>query len=226
MNEVSPRVMVAGLLTAGWAVAQAPWYVGGGAGISTLSGDARSDITATLTAVSQYKPENGPLGHLFAGKHVHEYLSVQGVYSWNRNALALLSTSVTSAGFEATYEPARRSRQHNAAADALIYFRGRTSAVRPFLSVGLDAMRFATTATELRVLKGAANPPVPHWTATRAGLRVAAGMDWMPRGGSWGVRYAFLETIQGNPISPRLFPPGRRGLANFQNLFGVVKYFR
>ena len=41
----------------------------------------------------------------------------------------------------------------------------------------------------------------------------------------WGVRYAFLETIQGNPISQRLDPVGKRRLANFQNLFGVVKYF-
>lgn len=26
-----------------------------------------------------------------------------------------------------------------------------------------------------------------------------------------------------NPLSSRLMPPGQRGLANFQNLFGIVK---
>ena len=57
-----------------------------------------------------------------------------------------------------------------------------------------------------------------------AGLRAAAGIDLI-LGKGWGIRYAFLETIQGNPISVRLDPPGKRGLANFQNLFGVVKYF-
>jgi hypothetical protein len=38
-------------------------------------------------------------------------------------------------------------------------------------------------------------------------------------------RYSFSETIGGNPISPRLSPPGERNLANFENLFGVVARF-
>ena len=38
-------------------------------------------------------------------------------------------------------------------------------------------------------------------------------------------RYSFSETISANPISPSLTPPAQRGLANFQNLFGLVYRF-
>lgn len=199
---MSVRVMVIGLIVASCSWAQsAPWYAGAGPGISTLSGDARSVITPQSTAISQYKPENGPLVHLLGGKHVREYVSVQGVYSWNRNALALVGTR-TAAGVETTYEQARRSRQHNAAGDVLIYFQGRASSVRTFLSVGLGVMSFASDAVSVRMSKGAPVLPPARFTAMKPGLRVAAGMDWLPGNDTWGVRYAFLETIQDNPISP------------------------
>lgn len=206
------------------AIAQSRWFAGGGAGISTLSGDARSVIGAASTSVSQYKPENGGLVHFFAGRHWREYLSTQAVYSWNRNDLALLSTHFAG-GAETTYEQARTSRQHNLGADALLYFRSRASFVRPYLAVGAGVMSFDSRATALRVSKGQPTPPGTAFGSTKIGLRAAAGIDLMLKGG-WGIRYAFLETIQGNPVSQRLSPPGRRGLAHFQNLFGVVKYFR
>ena len=206
------------------AIAQPRWFAGGGAGISTLSGDARSVIGAASTSVSQYKPENGGLVHVFAGRHWREYLSTQAVYSWNRNDLALLSTQFA-AGAETTYEQARTSRQHNLGADALVYFRSRASFVRPYLAVGVGVMSFDSRVTVLRVSKGQPTPPGESFGSTKIGLRAAAGIDLMLKGG-WGIRYAFLETIQGNPVSGRLSPPGQRGLANFQNLFGVVKYLR
>jgi hypothetical protein len=56
------------------------------------------------------------------------------------------------------------------------------------------------------------------------GVRVAVGADVISPSG-WGFRYSFGETISRNPISRALNPPGGRRLANFQNLFGVVKYF-
>ena len=206
-------------------LAQPPrWFAGGGPGVSTLSGDARGIVAADSTSVSQYKPENGPLLHGFVGRHWREYLSFQAVYSWNRNDLALLSSSFTRGAGEATYEQARSSRQHNAAADALIYFRGRDSFVRPYLAVGVGVMSLHSSATALRASKGQVAPPPASFSATQPGLRAAAGIDLMLRGG-WGIRYAFLETIQANPVSRQLTPPGQRGLANFQNLFGVVKYF-
>lgn len=221
MYRLVPWVMICVASFPG--AAQQRWFGGGGIGVSTLSADGRSEITQQSTAVSQYKPENGPLVHLFAGRHLRDWLAVQGVYSWNRNEVALVSTRI-SGGTESTFEQARSSRQHNAATDMLIYFRGRSSSVRPFLSVGLGVMSFESRATALRISKGQPVIPPATVSATKPGLRAAAGIDLMIRGG-WGIRYAFLETIQGNPVSPMLSPPAKRGLANFQNLFGVVRYF-
>lgn len=224
MHVAAGKWLVVVSLFTGSAGAQAVWLAGGGTGVSTLSGDARSVISASSSAISQYKPENGPLVHVFGGRHLREYLSVQGAWSWNRNALALLSSRVE-AGRETLYEQGRSSSQHNGAVDALLYFRHRASFARPFLSVGLGVMSFHSADPDLRVTKGAPVAPGPRFSAVKPGLRVAAGIDLMMRSSGWGFRYAFLETIQGNPVSPRLDPPGQRGLANFQNIFGVVKYF-
>jgi hypothetical protein len=60
--------------------------------------------------------------------------------------------------------------------------------------------------------------------STRVALRVAVGMD-LAMGTAWSFRYSFSETISGNPISARLTPPGERNLANFQNLFGIIRQF-
>lgn len=216
------RIAIFGL-AASTAFGQARWFAGGGAGLSTLSGDARSVVTTGSTAISQYKPENGPLLHVFAGRHLRDYLSLQGAWSWNRNDLALLSTRFDG-GVETTYEQARKSRQHNVGGDAMIYFRGRSSFVRPYLSIGLAVTSFRSDSPVLRVAKGAPTTPPDRFSAAKPGLRAAAGIELMHRSG-WGFRYAFLETIQGNPVSTQLAPKGQRGLANFQNLFGFVKYF-
>ncbi|MBM3740549.1 MAG: hypothetical protein FJW39_32775 [Acidobacteria bacterium] len=216
--------VIASLLAAGLPLcAENLWFAGAGAGLSTLSGDAASSVSAATTAVSQYKPENGPLFHVFAGRHWREYLSFQAVYSWNRNEVALLS-AVTTGGAETTYEQARRSRQHNVAGDAMLYFRKRKSWVRPYLSIGLGVMHFRSHSPVLRISKGRPSPPGPVFTAVKPGLRAAAGIELMHPSG-WGFRYAFLETIQGNPVSAQLSPKGSRGLANFQNTFGFVRYF-
>ncbi len=216
------RFVVFGL-AASAAFGQPRWFVGGGTGLSTLSGDARSVVTPASTGISQYKPENGPLAHVFAGRHWRDYLSFQGAWSWNRNDLALLSTRIDG-GAESTYEQARKSRQHSVAGDAMLYFRGRDSFVRPYLSVGVGVMSFRSHSAQLRIVKGSPVPPPDQFKATKPGLRAAAGIELMRRSG-WGFRYTFLETIQGNPVSAQLSPKGERGLANFQNLFGLVKYF-
>jgi hypothetical protein len=49
-------------------------------------------------------------------------------------------------------------------------------------------------------------------------------MDFALRAG-WSFRYSFSETIRNNPISEQLSPMGQRNLANFQNLFGILKRF-
>jgi hypothetical protein len=67
-------------------------------------------------------------------------------------------------------------------------------------------------------------PPPGAFSSTDPILRVAVGIDFRLKNG-WAFRYIFSETIQPNPISRQLTPPADRRLANFQNLFGLVKQF-
>jgi predicted secreted protein len=73
-------------------------FVGAVAGVSTLSADARSEITTEGADVSLYKPENGPALNVLAGMHVPEYVTVQANYTWNGNDLALASVRSTDRG--------------------------------------------------------------------------------------------------------------------------------
>ena len=197
-------------------------YAGTILGVSTLSADGRSVITPESASVSLYKPENGPAVNAFVGLHLHRYFSVQANYMWNRNDLALVS-SVTSPSGGAFYEQGRFSAQHAFVADTLLYFRSLGSAVRPYLSTGLSVTRFATDPSGRGVALGA-TPPPGTLASTRIGLRSAVGID-LAMGDGWSFRYSFSETISGNPISPHLSPRGERRLANFQNLFGIVRRF-
>src|SRR5262249_58234331 len=70
-------------------------FAGVVAGIGTLAADARSEITSSEADVSLYKPENGPALNIFVGSHVHEFLTVQGNYVWNRNDVTLTSAPPT-----------------------------------------------------------------------------------------------------------------------------------
>src|SRR5262245_53048501 len=58
-------------------------YVGGLAGVSTLSADGRSITTASEADLSLYKPENGCALNLFAGWHLAEYFTLQANWMWN-----------------------------------------------------------------------------------------------------------------------------------------------
>ena len=197
-------------------------FVGAVAGISTLSADARSEITSIGIDVSLYAPENGPALNVLFGVYVHDYLAVQANYVWNRNDVVLTSVRATESG-SAFYEQPRTASQHAVVADLLAYFRERHSRVRPYLSAGLGLVRLQTTAAgEGRTSKAALSPASVE--TTRALLRVAVGIDVALRHG-WSARYSFSESVSGNPISAQLSPPGQRNLANFQNLFGVVRAF-
>jgi hypothetical protein len=197
-------------------------YVGGLFGVSTLSADGRSVTTASGALLSLYKPENGPALNLFAGVHVAEYFTLQANWIWNRNDVRLVSSSVTpqSAGY---YEQARHSHQHAAVLDGLIYFRRLNSVVRPYLGTGLSLLHFSSGESGSVTAQGLA-PPVGEIASTRIGLRSHVGID-VKLSRRFRFRYSFSETISRNPISPSLTPPGQRGLANFQNLFGLVSQF-
>ena len=197
-------------------------FAGVAAGIATLAADARSEITSSGADVSLYKPENGPALNIFVGSHVHEYLTVQGNYVWNRNDLTLTSVRATESG-PSFFDAPRAGSQHVFVGDLLLYFRERRSAIRPYLSAGVGVVRVETTARAAASVRNATAPPATS-VATHALLRVAVGLDVLV-GGQWSVRYSFSESLSSNPFSAQLSPPGQRSLANFQNLFGVVRAF-
>ena len=185
-------------------------------GISTLSADGATRLD-TVTAVSLYKPENGPAWNVAAGAHWNDWISVQANYIWNRNDLA-----ITEIRDLARLEQDRRATQNAAIFDLLLYFRPRRSRIRPYLSAGTGLVHLNTVAAG--PVRGDLAPVPPEAASTKLPLRVAVGINLLWRNG-WGFRYSFSETRTGNPLSADLSPRGSRGLANFQNLFGLVKYF-
>src|SRR6266567_3341681 len=70
-------------------------YSGAIGGIATLSADAGSQRVAQGLNLSSYAPTNGGALDLFAGADLHDYLSLQGDFIWNRNQLRLNSSSAT-----------------------------------------------------------------------------------------------------------------------------------
>jgi hypothetical protein len=221
VTRVVALLLVGWSLAPGRALAQSTAFAGIVGGISTLSADGRSTITSSAIGVSLYKPENGPALNLLAGWHLGDFLTFQGNYIWNRNRLTLTSSVVREADVS-FYEQGSRSAQQSVVGDLLLYFRNRQSGIRPYLSVGGGVVRFTTRSGGIVATRGA--PPLPRASvvSTRPALRVAVGID-LAIGHGWSFRYSFSESIRQNAISAQLTPPGRRNLANFQNLFGVVK---
>lgn len=203
------------------AAAQTPrFFAGAGPGIAILSAASGTAISADRAALSNYAPKLGLMGHVFFGWHANEYLSLQGAWSYQTNDLTLSATASNGA----FYQQRRDSRQHNGGGEVLLYFRNRRSFVRPFLSAGLGLQRIASDAAATLTQQGSIALPPAAFTATEPGLRVAAGADLL-LGKGWGLRYAFLETLQRNPIGRRLTPSAGSPLMNFHHVFGFVKYF-
>lgn len=201
----------------------AQWFAGAGGGVATLSADGATRIDAGETAVSLYKPENGPVVHVFAGRHLHDYFSIQGSYTWNRNAAAITGTRF-GGGEEATFERVYQTRSQSVAVEGMIYFRRRGERFRPYLSGGAGVARMAAEAVSTTVRKGAAVLPADRFTAAGVLWRTAVGID-IRAGRGFSVRYNFWETLSANPISRQLAPRGGRGLANFQNVISVFRTF-
>ncbi|MEO6758863.1 MAG: hypothetical protein ABIO24_05370 [Saprospiraceae bacterium] len=217
------RVQIFGLLTLlTWtcAVAQTPrFFVGGGPGVSIISGGSGAVVGPVVASISNYEPKVGRQVHVFGGWNPWEYISVQGAWSANRNTLTFNSATADS-----FYQQKRKSSQQNVGGDMLLYFRERKSFVRPFLSVGVNYMWFKSAPTEVVASSGTLLPP-PMFSDQASGLRVAAGTDLVHKNG-WGFRYAFMEHLQQrNVIGTRLTPGAQRQLMNFQHLFGIIKYF-
>jgi len=193
---------------------QSRFFITALGGVSTLSADAATEL-GPPNAVALYSPDNGGAANAAAGIHVNDWLSFQANYIWNKNRLTLVQVN------DRTYfEQERSARQHAGVVDILLYFRHRRSWARPYLSAGAGLVSIADALGNVR---GGTEPP-PKVAEVRALLRVAVGIDLMHSSG-WGFRYSFSESISGNPYSAILKPRGPRNLANFQNLFGFVRYF-
>jgi len=199
------------------------FYAGALGGISTLSADGRSILTPASSEVSLYKPENGAALNLFSGWDFSRFVSVQGNYIWNRNAVSLVSSAFAGAS-GTSYQEMRESAQSQVTADLLVYFRRRGSRIRPYLAGGIGFDHFSSSGATISILTGSPALPPARLASTSLVLRVPVGLD-VALGRGWAFRYSFSESISHNPVSAQLMPPGLRHLANFQNLFGIVKHF-
>lgn len=203
-----------------WA-AEVGTYAGVIGGIATLSADAGTQHVPQGLNLSSYAPANGAAVDVFVGAHLHNYFSVQGDFVWNRNSLRLNSSSSSSGSF---YEQERSSSQQAAIFSFLIYFRPRSSRIRPYLGTGTGVAHLSSKSERLLASGGTPSLPPAEFSSTGPVLRSHVGID-LAITRKLDFRYSFSETIGGNEISRNLSPPGSRHLANFQNLFGFVVRF-
>jgi hypothetical protein len=196
-------------------------YVGAIGGISTLSADAGARLTPDGLSSSSYSPANGGALNVFAGIHIHDYFSLQGNYIWNQNDLLLSSSS---SGSNTFYEEARTSSQQALVLDFLLYFRQRSSRIRPYLGTGGGIIHLSSAEDHVVALGGTPVLPPASFTSNRPVFRSHVGID-LRLTQKLDFRYSFSEMIGTNDISRHLSPRAPRRLANFQNLFGFVFRF-
>jgi hypothetical protein len=198
-------------------------YAGVLGGVSALSGDASSTLSAGSSAFSSYDPKNGGTFALLIGKHLSNYFTVQGNYIWNENALTLSAGSFLTdqqLGFQET----RSSSQQSLIASVLVYFRNRDSRLRPYLAIGTGLVHLSSSEERLDESVGTPLLPARHFTANTIALHVPVGMD-VNLGRGWAFRYTFSETITKNPIDDHLSPAPEHASKSFLNLFGFIKRF-
>ena len=198
------------------------YFVGVISGSVQLSGDPTTIASPDGFATSGYKPETGLAVNAFVGRHLREYVTLQVNYTWNRNDLAFFAArgTPTESRF---YEQPLSTTHHTFIGDVLVYFRERSSRVRPYLSAGLGLLHLSSER-RAGLVDGGLRPPPPMFATTEFTTRVAVGVD-VRVGDGWRIRYSFSENLGPNPLSHRLDPQGTRGLMNFQNLVGVMREF-
>ena len=198
------------------------YFVGVIGGSVQLSGDPTTIVTPAGFATSVYKPETGLAVNAFVGRHIREYVTLQANYTWNRNDVGFFAARGT-ATESLFFEQPHSTSHHTFIADLLVYFRERSSRVRPYLSGGLGLLRLSAER-QPGLIDGGLRPPPAMFTTIDVTSRVAVGVD-VPVGDGWSVRYSFSENLGPNPLSRQLEPQGTRGLMNFQNLVGVMREF-
>ena len=196
-------------------------YIGAIGGVGTLSADAGSKTMSQGLSLSSYSPQNGGALNVFAGFHLHNYFSLQLDYVWNANDLLLNSTQ---SGSNTFYQQGRTSSQNAGLVDFLIYFRTRSSWIRPYLGTGVGVIHLVSEEQKVIASNGTAALPPSTFSSTRPVFRSHVGLDFRISR-KMDFRYSFSEFIGKNDISKHLSPPAPRRLANFQNLFGFVFRF-
>ena len=78
-------------------------------------------------------------------------------------------------------------------ADVLVYFRERSSRIRPYLSGGFGLLRLSADK-QPGMIDGGLRPPPAMFTTIELASRVAVGVD-VPIGDGWSVRYSFSENL-------------------------------
>lgn len=215
-------VIAIGFLVVSNMFIQAQVYAGVLGGIATLSGDSRS-VVGTNSSFSSYDPKNGPAVEVLVGAHLTDYLSLQGEYIWNSNTLTLTAGAFSNGG-QQSYQETRNSSQQSLIADLMIYFRKRTSRLRPFLAVGTGVVHLSSSQQQITQSMGTPILPPQSFSSNMIALHVPVGLD-VKLGSGWAFRYTFSESLTCNPISKQLSPPAQHNLQNFQNLFGITKEF-
>ena len=198
------------------------YYVGVISGGVQLSGDPTTVVSPDGFATSGYKPETGLAVNAFAGRHLREYVTFQVNYTWNQNDVAFFAARGTPTESRFYQQPLSTT-HHTFIGDLLVYFRERSSRLRPYLSGGLGLLHLSGEPRPGSVDGGLSSPPTMFAT-TEFTSRVAVGAD-VRVGHGWRIRYSFSENLGPNPLSRRLEPQGTRGLMNFQNLVGVMREF-
>ena len=192
-------------------------YVGAMGGVATLSADAGSQRSPLGLNLSSYGTRNGGALDIFVGMHLRNYFSIQANYIWNRNSLRLNSASSSGPFFQED----RSSSQRAAVFDFLIYFRRRSSRIRPYLGTGTGVIHLTSTRDRVVAAGGAPTLPPAQFSASEPVFRSHVGIDFRltPK---LDFRYSFSEFIGRNAISQQLSPPGTHKMLNFHNLFGFV----
>ncbi|BDC49218.1 hypothetical protein F183_A15340 [Bryobacterales bacterium F-183] len=178
--------------------AAAQVFVSAQGGAAAISNGAA--VSASPVAAASYDSKPGAAFAASAGYLFNDWIGAESVYSFNRNRI--LTSEVAGSSLNQREFTAK---QHSWTFEAMLYFRPRTSRIRPYLSAGPSLVQ----ARE----------------RTLGGLRVAVGTDLMLSNG-WGFRYSFSEVMSRNPLATDLRPSIGGKLLNFQNQFGIVKVFR
>lgn len=187
--------LLASFLFGGSALAQV--FVTGQGGAAALSNAAAA--TGSPPSASNYDSKVGNSFNAAVGYHYSDWVSFEAGYIWNRNRI--ISSEVTGSNFRQFNQDLS---QHAVSGEFMVYFRPRSSRIRPYLSAGPAWVRLSNE--------------------DKVGFRTAVGVDLMI-GSGWGIRYSFAEMISANPFAAGLRPPAEAKLMNFQNLFGFVKVF-